>query len=194
LDDVLLTLPEVATHLKLPVSTVRTFIYQDQLTAFYVGGRRLRVTERHLHAFLRACGIQPDDILLTLAEVGERLNMPAHKVYQLTWRQLNPLIAVQLGGRRHRVTERHLKMFQQRIAEELRPDDTVLPVVMVAERLNLHTERVRELIHSGQLIAFYVGGKRLHVTQRHLNEFVRTPVKPAWTRTYQRAHDEEEAK
>jgi hypothetical protein len=67
--------------------------------------------------------IRPDDVLLKIAEVAERLkmhkdevaqqlNLPLHKVYTLTVRQLNPLITVELGGRRLRVTERHLRIFQ----------------------------------------------------------------------------------
>ena len=63
--------------------------------------------------------------------------------------------------------------------EQIRLDDTLLTVRQVSVRLNMHVDAARRLIYQGLLTAFYVGGRRLRVTERHLQEFLRTQVKRA---------------
>src|SRR5882724_799895 len=49
----LMTPAEVATRLKMHPDAVRRLIYEGKLQASYVGGRRIRITERHIESFLR---------------------------------------------------------------------------------------------------------------------------------------------
>lgn len=53
-DDIVFTVNDVATRLKIHPSVIRKLIYAGKLTAFYVGGRRIRITERHLEVFLQS--------------------------------------------------------------------------------------------------------------------------------------------
>jgi excisionase family DNA binding protein len=53
-DDIVFTAKEVAARLKMHPDAVRRLIYAGQLQAFYLGGRRIRITERHIEAFLTA--------------------------------------------------------------------------------------------------------------------------------------------
>jgi len=50
--DPLMTVPEVATELKLTPIAVRHLIYKGQLPAYYLAGRRLRVKRSELDTFL----------------------------------------------------------------------------------------------------------------------------------------------
>lgn len=47
-DERVFTVRDVATHLKMHVNAGRRLIYQAWLRAFYVGERRLRITEPYL--------------------------------------------------------------------------------------------------------------------------------------------------
>jgi excisionase family DNA binding protein len=51
-DDERYTVSEVADRLKVDPSVVRRWIYAGVLKGYQVGGRRWRVTRRHLEAFL----------------------------------------------------------------------------------------------------------------------------------------------
>jgi excisionase family DNA binding protein len=61
----------------------------------------------------------------------------------------------------------------------IRSRDVLLTVADVAQRLNMPVKAARNLIYRGQLTAFYVAGKRIRITERHFEEFLRTQVKPA---------------
>lgn len=63
--------------------------------------------------------------------------------------------------------------------EQLRLDDVVFTVKEVAQRLKLHPDVVRRLIYDGRLQAFYVGGRRIRITERHLDVFLQTHARPS---------------
>jgi excisionase family DNA binding protein len=63
--------------------------------------------------------------------------------------------------------------------EQLRVDDTVFTVREVATRLKMHPDAVRRLIYGGQLQAFYVGGRRIRITERHLEAFLTAHARPS---------------
>jgi Helix-turn-helix domain len=65
------------------------------------------------------------------------------------------------------------------MAEQIRSDDVLLSVRDVAARLNLSVNAARNLIYEDKLVAFYVGGKRLRITERHFAEFLKTQVERA---------------
>lgn len=58
-------------------------------------------------------------------------------------------------------------------AETILPDDVVLKVEDVANRLQIHPASVRKLIYEERLVGFRVGGRRLRTTERHLAAFLR---------------------
>jgi excisionase family DNA binding protein len=62
--------------------------------------------------------------------------------------------------------------------EQLRVDAVVFTVEEVATRLKMHPNTVRRLVYDGQLQAFYVGGRRIRITERHLAVFLATQARP----------------
>ena len=70
-------------------------------------------------------------------------------------------------------------VFKPTSREQFRIDDVVFTVKDVATRLKMHPDAVRRLIYDGRLQAFYVGGRRLRITERHLEVFFKTQARPA---------------
>jgi excisionase family DNA binding protein len=58
-------------------------------------------------------------------------------------------------------------------------DEEVFTVKEVAARLKLSDKAVRHLICQGALKAVYMAGRRLRVTQRQLETFLREEIRPA---------------
>jgi excisionase family DNA binding protein len=69
-------------------------------------------------------------------------------------------------------------VFKPTSREQLRIDDVVFTVKEVAARLKIHGSVVRRLIYDGRLQAFYVGGRRIRITERHLEAFLQTQARP----------------
>jgi excisionase family DNA binding protein len=55
----------------------------------------------------------------------------------------------------------------------IRPDDVLLKLKDVAQRLNIHPESVRKLVYAGRLKGVSVAGRRIRTTERHFAEFLK---------------------